>query len=78
MLAEGLEKAGHDAAHVRDYDMQAADDEQRLNVFEALGIDSGNEPSGVQSLFGALPNAHTAPARKSARDPLAPNSPLDT
>jgi predicted nuclease of predicted toxin-antitoxin system len=30
MLAERLEEAGHDAAHVRDYDLQAADDEQIL------------------------------------------------
>jgi predicted nuclease of predicted toxin-antitoxin system len=30
ILAEQLEEAGHDAAHVRDYDMQAADDEQIL------------------------------------------------
>lgn len=28
VLAERLKDAGHDAAHVRDYDMQAADDEQ--------------------------------------------------
>lgn len=28
VLAERLKEAGHDAAHVRDYDMQAADDEQ--------------------------------------------------
>ena len=27
-LAEQLKEAGHDAAHVRDYGMQAADDEQ--------------------------------------------------
>lgn len=27
-LAERLKAAGHDAAHVRDYDLQAADDEQ--------------------------------------------------
>lgn len=27
-LAERLKEAGHDAAHVRDYGMQAADDEQ--------------------------------------------------
>lgn len=28
VLAERLKDAGHNAAHVRDYDMQAADDEQ--------------------------------------------------
>ena len=28
VLAERLEEAGHDAVHVREYDMQAADDEQ--------------------------------------------------
>jgi predicted nuclease of predicted toxin-antitoxin system len=28
VLAERLKDAGHDAAHVRDYDMQAANDEQ--------------------------------------------------
>lgn len=31
VLAERLKDAGHDAAHVRDYDMQAADDEQIFN-----------------------------------------------
>jgi predicted nuclease of predicted toxin-antitoxin system len=30
ILAKQLEEAGHDAAHVRDYDMQAATDEQIL------------------------------------------------
>lgn len=30
ILAVELRKAGHDAAHVRDYDMQAADDESIL------------------------------------------------
>jgi predicted nuclease of predicted toxin-antitoxin system len=30
VLAERLKEAGHDAAHVRDYDMQAAADEQIL------------------------------------------------
>lgn len=28
MVAEGLRKNGHDAAHVRDYELQAADDEE--------------------------------------------------
>jgi predicted nuclease of predicted toxin-antitoxin system len=30
ILAEQLEEAGHDTAHVRDYDMQAASDEEIL------------------------------------------------
>lgn len=30
ILAEQLKEAGHDAAHVRDYDMQAASDEEIL------------------------------------------------
>lgn len=30
VLAERLKETGHDAAHVRDYDLQAADDEQIL------------------------------------------------
>ena len=30
ILAEQLEEAGHEAAHVRDYDMQAASDEEIL------------------------------------------------
>jgi len=30
ILAEQLREAGHDAAHVRDYDMQAASDEEIL------------------------------------------------
>jgi predicted nuclease of predicted toxin-antitoxin system len=33
-LAERLKEDGHDAAHVRDYGMQAADDEQ---IFARLG-----------------------------------------
>jgi predicted nuclease of predicted toxin-antitoxin system len=30
LVAEGLTRAGHDARHVRDYDLQAAVDEQVL------------------------------------------------
>ncbi|MBM4147067.1 MAG: hypothetical protein FJ240_12495 [Nitrospira sp.] len=30
-VAKGLQKAGHDAVHVRDYQMQTADDEEIFN-----------------------------------------------
>jgi predicted nuclease of predicted toxin-antitoxin system len=33
LLAEGLRHAGHDAVHVRDYQMQAADDSE---IFERV------------------------------------------
>ncbi len=32
MVAEGLRDAKHDAAHVRDYDMQRADDQEIYNL----------------------------------------------
>lgn len=36
ILAEGLQRAGHDAQHVRDYGMQAARDEE---IFERAAIE---------------------------------------
>jgi predicted nuclease of predicted toxin-antitoxin system len=37
-LAEGLQKAGYDVAHVRDYDIQSADDE---TIFERAAVENG-------------------------------------
>ena len=36
-LAEGLQKAGYDVAHVRDYDIQSADDE---TIFERAAVEN--------------------------------------
>jgi predicted nuclease of predicted toxin-antitoxin system len=36
-LAEGLQKAGYDVAHVRDYDIQSADDDA---IFERAAVEN--------------------------------------
>lgn len=36
-LAEGLQKAGYDVAHVRDYDMQSAEDDA---IFERAAVEN--------------------------------------
>lgn len=37
LVADGLRKSGHDAAHVRDYGMHAADDEEIMERAEKEG-----------------------------------------
>lgn len=49
-LAEGLRRNGHDAMHVRDYELQAADDE----VIFARAADEGRIVVSADTDFGTL------------------------
>lgn len=49
-LAEGLRRNGHDAMHVRDYELQAADDE----VIFARAADEGRIAVSADTDFGTL------------------------
>ena len=50
MVADGLRRNGHDATHVRDYGLQAAEDER---IFE-LGLDENRIVLSADTDFGTL------------------------
>ena len=50
MVADGLRRNGHDATHVRDYGLQAAEDEW---IFE-LGLDENRIVLSADTDFGTL------------------------
>jgi predicted nuclease of predicted toxin-antitoxin system len=50
MVADGLRRNGHDATHVRDYGLQAAEDER---IFE-LGLNENRIVLSADTDFGTL------------------------
>jgi predicted nuclease of predicted toxin-antitoxin system len=50
IIAEGLQRAGHDAVHIRDYGLQSANDEE---IFE-VAVDEDRIIVSADTDFGAL------------------------